>query len=147
MPDQNHSVTSINLVFMLSITGLYTAPQQIQGYMPDDLFDLDEIDVGESYMGADGNLSAGRVLNMVPQTITLSPNSPSCMLFDAWDAAEKTTRDKYFANGIITYPAIGMSYILTTGALMKMSIAASAKKILQPRKFTINWESVLGMPI
>ena len=147
MPDKNHSVTSIDLVFMLSVAGIYTAPQQVQGYMPDDLFDIDDIDVGESYMGADGNLSAGLVLNMVPQTITLSPNSKSCLLFDAWHAAEKSSRDKYFANGIIQYPAIGMTYTLTTGALVKYSMAASAKKVLQPRKFTINWESVVAIPI
>lgn len=147
MTNVNHSVTSANLVFMLSVSGLYTIPQQIQGWMNDDLFDIDELDVGESYMGADGNLSAGFVFNMVPQTITLSPNSKSCDLFDAWYAAEKQVRDKYFANGIIEYPSIGKSYVLTTGALVKYSMAASAKKILQPRKFSINWESVTVIPV
>jgi len=141
------SITSANIVFMLSVTGLYTAPQRIQGFATDDVGDFDDLAVSENLMGVDGKLSAGFVFNAVVQKIALQADSASNQLFDTWYQAEKVLRDKYFANGILTMPSINMSYVMTNGNLSMYKPIADMKKVLQPRIYQITWESIVGAPI
>lgn len=141
----NHSITSINAVLLLTVDGLFVA-QQLQGFAPDDIFDVDEIDVSEDYMGVDGLLSAGRIYNKIPTTFAFAANSAACAIFETWNKAEEIIQDKYFAQALIRLPSIKMTYICNNGNLSKFSYMPNGKKTLQPRKFTINWESLFGAP-
>lgn len=141
------SISSTNITFMLGVWGLYTVPQQIQGFADDDVFEFDDINIAENHMGVDGKLSSGLLFEAHPQNITLQADSASNQFFDAWIAAELAQRDKYTAHGIITMPAINYSYVLTNGFLTQHSVMAGAKKVLQPRKYVITWEKVFGAPI
>ena len=139
------SITSVNSILVLSVLPILPV-FRIQEFAEDDMFDLEDIEVSEDVMGVDGKLSSGLIYNKVPLTITLMANSPACVYFDTWYAAERQILDKYFANGSITFPSIRQQIILTNGNLKKYSPGPSAKKILQPRKFTINFESILTAP-
>jgi hypothetical protein len=132
---------------MLGVSGLYTVPQQIQGFDTDDAFDSEFIDTAELKMGIDGTLSAGFVFVPVVQSITLQADSPSVYFFEAWYAAEHAAAEKLSAFGIIFYPSISRKYAMTTGYMNGYVPFSGAKKILQPRKFTITWESAVGAPI
>ena len=55
------TITGSSAIVMLSIPGLFTQPQQLQGFDMDDVFDTDQIASVETKMGVDGRLSGGFV--------------------------------------------------------------------------------------
>lgn len=135
-------ITAANSVLMLSISGLFDSPQQLQGFSADDVFDTEATDAAETMMGVDGKLSAGYVPVPVNWSITLMADSDSNILFEQWYEAEKTARTKYWANATVLLPAIGRKWTMTNGVLMSLPQIPVAKKVLQPRKFGIRWESI-----
>lgn len=141
------SITSVNAVYALMITKLIPAPIQLQGFAADDIFDTEALEVGEVLMGVDGFLSAGYVKHPIKQSITLQADSPSMKIFEAWYAGEKALGDKYFAQATVVLPAIKTIYTLTNGVLVMYAPIPDAKKVLQPRKFSLVWESVFGAPL
>lgn len=143
MPD----ITSANAVFIISVPLLLPVPQQIQGFAADDIFDFDDVDTGEVSMGADGILSAGLVFVPKPQNITLQADSASNSFFDAWYAGEQAGVFKAPAQGTVTFPALGTSWGLVTGFLSRYKPLPDAKKMLQPRKFRITWQSTSPVPV
>ena len=140
------SITSANSVLMLSITGLYPIPQQLQGFAADDIFDLGDIAPAEAVMGVDGKLSAGFVHVPIQQGIMLQADSDSNDLFDAWFAAQQAAGEVYFANGIIRLPSVQRSFALTKGVLSSYKPAPDAKKTLQPRKHVLICDDISYSP-
>jgi hypothetical protein len=136
------NLTAANSVIMLSVNGLYGIPQQLQGYSADDVFDTEEIDAAETIMGVDGILSGGLIYVEKPWSINLQANSASNGLFDNWIQAQIAQNDLFTADMTIFLPSLGTKYAFTNGILKKYPPTPSAKKILQPRKFTIVWESI-----
>lgn len=141
------TITSANSVLMLGINRLFNIPIQIQGFAADDAFAVDDVDMAETMMGVDGKLSGGWIPAVKSLEITLQADSASNDFFDAWIAAETVAREKYTANGSILLQGTGRLYVLTNGYLKKGSILPPAKKVLQPRKFTLEFESIVGAPV
>ncbi|GJD63752.1 phage tail fiber protein [Methylobacterium frigidaeris] len=141
------SITSANAVLMLGVNNVFSSPQQIQGFATDDAFDTEVQEIGETMMGVDGFLSGGFVYTPVSMGITLMADSPSTNFFDAWANAERVIRDKYTAFGTIFLQGTGRKYAMTKGFLISAPVLPDAKKVLQPRKFTIRWERVLPAPV
>lgn len=141
------TLTAANSVYMLTVRNLFPAPQQLQGFAADDAFSTEQVQPAEVVMGVDGIMSAGWLPTMTPQTISLQADSASAEIFDAWVAAEKVARELYFADALISLPALGRSYVLTRGALTSYTAIVGVKKILQPRTFTITWNSVAAVPL
>jgi hypothetical protein len=140
------SLTAANSVFTLSISGLFSIPQQLEGYSADDLLGMEELDAGQVVMGVDGNTVAGMVQVPTKQLVYLQADSPSNLLFEAWRTAELAAKQKYQALGVIQYPSVNRLYALTTGWLTKYPPIADAKKSLQPRRYEITWQQVLVAP-
>lgn len=136
------TLTAANSVLMLSIAGLFDVPQQLQGFAVDDVYDVDAIDSAEIAMGVDGNMSAGWVPKEIRQGVTLQADSDSIVIFEAWYGSQQAARELYFATGSIYLPAVKRKYAMTKGVLQNYMPIASAKKILQPRKFILVWESI-----
>lgn len=141
------SLTSANSVIMLTIPGIFDTPQQIQGYSADDIFDTAQVSNAETSMGIDGRLSAGWIPAPKVQTFTLQADSQSVSFIDQWILEESQNREKFPANGTILLTAVGTSYQMVRGFLTSANIMPDAKKILQPRKFVITWESIVGSPV
>jgi hypothetical protein len=141
------TITSANTIFAIAVAGVIPAPVQLQGFTADDVFDIDQLEVGVTTMGVDGILSAGFVFNPVKQTVTLQADSDSNVLFETWYAAEKAQQDKFFANGTVVFKSVGRSYVLTKGALVTYSPAANPGKTLKPRSFAIEWQAIDGAPV
>lgn len=141
------TLTSANSVLLLSIRGLFDVPLQLQGFSADDIFGVDDLDSAETMMGVDGKLSAGWVPKEVKQSFYLQADSDSTAIFEAWYQAQQSSRELYFATGGARLPSVNRSYVLTKGVLTQYSPIATAKKVLQPRKFTVTWESITAAPI
>ena len=140
-------ITSANSVLMIGVNSLYPVPQQLQGFGQDDAYSMESVENKEVQMGVDGNMSAGWIPQIKTMSVTLQADSPSNIFFEAWYAAEEAAQSAYFSFGTLVQPAVSRTYILTNGVLSNYTPLAEAKKVLQPRKFQIKWNVVLGVPI
>lgn len=141
------SLTAANAVIMLGVTGLYSVPQQIQGFSADDVFDTDAVESAETMAGVDGKLSGGWVYVPRKQNITLQADSDSNEFFENWAAAQDAARELYYGFGLTSLPSLNRAYTMVKGILTSTTPTPSAKKVLQPRKYTITWERLTPAPI
>ncbi len=141
------TLTSVNSVIMLTVGAVYPTAQQLQGYTSDDVYDVEDIDTAETTMGIDGLLSGGFIYAPIPWTISLQANSPSCAVFDQWYNYQVSQKDISTASMNISLPGLGYKWVYSNGILKKYSPAPSAKKIVQPRKFMIEWNTIGVQPL
>lgn len=140
------TITSANAVITLTIPGLYNSPIQLKGFSADNIYTTDNQDITETSMGVDGVLSGGFVFTPVTQTISLQSDSTSNDLFSRWIAAQKASREVITANGRTTLSAIGRAFVSTKGFLVSIPPMPTAARTLQPRAYTIQWQSVQEVP-
>lgn len=140
------TITSANAVFMLGITGLYPTAQQLQGFMADSAFDVDDTETSEQVLGVDGYMSSGWIPRMYPQTISLMPDSASSVLFEDWALQQDAAQTIFPAFGSITLPATQRSYALVNGVLKRIKAIPGAKKVLEGRAFQIVWNTITPAP-
>lgn len=140
------SLTAANAIITLTIPGVFSTPQQLQQFSVDDVADVDTLVVAETLMGVDGALSGGYVFNKVKYTYSLQADSPSVFVFDQWKLANDSQLDTFVANGLLTLKSLGTKWTWTRGFLTEWSPAPNVKKILQPRRFAIEWQSVFPQP-
>lgn len=140
------TLTAANAVITLTIPGVFDTPQQLQQFSVDDIADVDTLTVAETLMGVDGFLSGGYVFNKVKYTYTLQANSPSVFVFDQWKLSQDNQLDTFPANGLLVLKSLGTKWTWNNGFLTEWMPAPNVKKILQPRRFVVEWESVLPQP-
>ena len=143
----SNTITSANAVYMLSVSGLFSTPIQLQGFSADDIFTTGPLASAETIMGLDGNLSGGFVFVPVVQNISLQADSASNGIFDQWWAAQQQAREVYIANGIITLTSIGTKWNMTRGFLTSYPPIPDAAKTLRPRRFAITWNQLAAVPV
>ena len=136
------TLTTANSALALQIQGLFNSPQLIQGYATDDSFAADDVTDIETAMGVDGRLSGGYTPKEVILNIMLQADSASNDIFDQWAQAQVAARELYIANATIWLPGVSKKYAFTRGFMTTRSPMPGSKKILQPRKFSITFESV-----
>lgn len=136
------NITAANSVVMLSANKLYNVPIQLQGFSADDIFGAEAIDTAEVLMGVDGKMSSGFIHVPVKWSVTLQADSGSNAIFDAIYGAEKIAQEKFILQGVVVLPSIGTTWVMNNGVLTSYQPVPDAKKVLQPRKYTITWESV-----
>ena len=141
------SITSANSILLLGVTGLYTVPQQLQGFGADDAYSIDSVENSEVIMGVDAIMSSGWIPQIKVMHVNLQADSASNTFFEAWYAAQEAAEEIYPAFGTIVQPGVNRTYILTNGVLSGYSPIADSKKVLQPRKFQIKWAVTLGAPV
>ena len=141
------SLTSANSVLAIGVTGLYGVAQLLQGFSEGDAYSMDSVDVAETMMGVDGVLSAGYIPQKKVMKVSLQADSSSNTIFEAWYAAQEAAQDVFTAFANINQPAVSRNYTCVRGILKNYTPLADAKKILQPRTFTIEWNSVIPVPV
>ena len=137
------TITGANAIVTLQIPSLFPVPQQLQGFAADDIFDTDALESAETLMGVDGIMSAGFVFVPVNQHYSLQADSPSNFIFDTWWATQQLLQDLFLANAVVILPAIGTKWALTKGALVSYKPITDVKKLLQPRRHTIRWQTAI----
>lgn len=141
------SITGANVVIMLSQTTLFSTPQQIQGFGPDDVTDMDPVKILEHLIGVDGVLTFGFVYVERMQEITLMADSVSNRFFDTINTQQEASQTAYPLNGTITMPSIGTMFTCINGGLETYKPMPQVKKIIQPRKYRIVWNKVVPVPL
>ena len=141
------SITSANSVYTLSIDTIFPQPVTLQKYAVDDAFTTTVLRVGEVQMGVDGQMSGGFTFVEIPQEISFIADSPSVLIFDQWWQAELQAKDVYPATGTIQLPSTKTKWSMTNGILVSYSPIPDAKRVLQPRRFGITWQSAVSQPI
>lgn len=140
------SLTGATATIHLSVETIFNTPLELQGFATDDVFSSSPIKSVETLMGVDGKMSAGFVFVEIPQTFMLQADSASCDIFDQWWAAMQVNEDVYFANGIVYLKALGTKWAMTRGVLSNYEPIPAIKKLIQPRKFEITWNSISPSP-
>lgn len=136
------TLTSANSIIMLSVENLFDTPRQIQGFATEAMFSLDAIEINQTSMGIDGVLSGAFVHTPKVMNMTLQADSLSNDLFERWHNAMVQAKEVYIANGLLQIIATNRKYTLTRGFLTNYKPAPDATKSLQPRAFTLTWQSV-----
>ncbi|MDE2434738.1 MAG: hypothetical protein KGM49_00625 [Sphingomonadales bacterium] len=142
----NRTLTSADCILLLAVNPIFPVAQRIQGFSADDVFDTEPVQTGETSMGVDGRLSAGYTPVPVPMNISLQADSLSNDFFEFWADYERGTGQKLVATGTVLLPATKRQYAMTRGFLRMVPLTPSAKKILQPRRYTVEWERVSPAP-
>lgn len=137
-----NTITSANAQFIISIPGIGVIAAPVQGFAMDAAFQDEARQVAEITMGIDGSMSAGFLFKEVKQKITLSPDSDSKDLFDAWFEAEQALGEILFADAILVLPSVLEGYTYTRGALSNYHGAPAGKKKLEPVEYEITWNRV-----
>jgi len=140
-------ITSANAIIIISVPLYLPVPFQIQGFSADNIFDVDEVDAAEVSMGVDGLLSGGVIPAPITQNFSLQADSPSIANFDAWYWGQRQALVLGQAQAVVTFTGIGTTYNCTQGILRRYKPMADAHKMLQPRRFSIVWQSALPVPI
>lgn len=141
------TLTAANTSFTLVVVDIFPAPVPIQGYAMDDVFSFEAVESIETQMGVDGLLSGGWLPTPKKMTITLQADSQSIIIFDTWQQFQEANRDAFIANGVLIFPGLRRVFTLTKGFMSSTTLIPDVRKILQPRKFQITWESILGAPL
>jgi hypothetical protein len=140
------NITSANATILLSVPLLFPAPVQLQKFAADDIFGTDPIQTGEVQMGVDGHLTAGFTNVPTKQAYALMADSDSNFFFDQIALREKADQTKYEINGVVLLTSVGTKWTMTRGFMTMWQPIPDAKKVLQPRKHTIEWERVVPTP-
>lgn len=140
------TLTNANSVLMLAVAGVYPVAQSLQGFATDDMFSSPDVVPVETQMGVDGLLSAGFTPYPTEIEITFQADSPSLVIIDTWKAVQDTAREVFAANMTILISGTGQKFACTRGFMTSVSPMPSGKKILQPRKVKITFQSVTASP-
>ena len=73
----NMDITSANSTAFMIVNKLFPAGFPVEGFGTDQAVSGDNMQIAETRIGVDGNMSAGVVVNVLPVTITLEANSPT----------------------------------------------------------------------
>ena len=137
------SLTSLDVVLILTIPGVYPSGVQLQGFKADDIFDVGSTKGNIVRMGVDGVLSAGKQIQPRAMKVHLEASSESQQVFDDWAAAENTPpMDSIPASMTAMFPANGQEYSCYRGFLTDYKDVTDAKKVLDPLTYEITWELI-----
>lgn len=140
-------ITSANAVLMLTVPAVLTIPTQLQGFAADDIYDFEEVDVAETLMGVDGQLSGGIVYRPKGQTITFQADSPSVAVMDAWNQAQQVGIAVYPGYMNVTLTSIRKSFTCGPGILTRVTPIPAGKRVLQPQRYRIEWGKIIATPV
>jgi hypothetical protein len=140
-------ITSANAVLILSVPLLLPTPVQIQGFGADDIFTTAPVAPVETMMGLDGNLSGGYAPTKKEMDIMLMAGSPSQIFFDTVQSSQDANFVAYSIVGSLTLPSVGRFFTLSNGFLSGYPPTADGRRVLQPRRFKITFENIVGIPV
>lgn len=137
-------LTAATAQFSIAIPGLFNTPVTFSGYAADDAFMAEAVENAEVVMGVDANMSAGWVPNPVKMAIVFQADSPSIDVMNTWGVTQQGTKSILAANATIYLPATTYKYALVKGILTSWRPLPELKRIIQPMRYEITWQSVLG---
>lgn len=139
-------ITAADATIVMTAPPLFTAGQVIEGFAPDDVFQVPQRVLAQTEMGVDGFMAVGYVFNFQTWNFTLQAPSPSNAFFDDLVAAQDAAKSTFFIQGTVDLPSTAKSYILQNGTLVDYAPAPAARQVLQPRPYGIRWQKIIIIP-
>lgn len=136
-------ITSANAVITIWAPSYLPVPVQLQGFSADDIFSNEDVDTAETYMGVDGVLSGGVVFAKKPQEYMLQADSASNAFFDNINQYQQINLGILTLSGNILFTAIGTTWTMAGGILTRYKPLPDARRVLQPRRYTVTWGQVV----
>lgn len=141
------NLTAADAEILISVSGVFSTPFQIQGFSADNVYDNPEVELAQTAMGVDGRLSAGMVFNPIDQNFSIQADSlETISFFDTWSQRQLTNKTVYVATGSTLLRGVETRYVMRRGFLITANQMPSAARILQPRRFLIRWEGIVPSP-
>lgn len=140
------SITSANAAFMLAIAGLFTTPQQLQGWGVDEAFSAEQVENKEIKLGVDGLMSVGWVPTLIKVPLTFLADSPSLAMFDTWFNAENQQQDTFYASGVLNSPGLRKVWTFSHGVLSKYTPLPEAKKTFDMQRMELTFRTSVAAP-
>ena len=137
----NKTLTATDAIVSVKVDNLFPVPQIIDGFEIDNAFQLSDINIAQTVLTLDGELTGGYVPSIVDFTINVLPVSLSKQFFVDWMQASKTNQTMFKATFNITIPGEKASYILTDVILVTGKILPSVNSILQPVSYKVQVSS------
>jgi hypothetical protein len=141
------SLTTANAVIMFTLPGVFDTPQQLQGFMTDDVFGTEALHPTETARGVDGKLSGGFIFSDIKQNYSLMADSDSVDFFDQWYLSQQSLGETLTANATIVLTGLNKKWTMVKGFLKDYPITPEAKKIAGGVKFMVEWESAVVAPV
>lgn len=138
------TITSANATCFVTVDGIFSSPQQLQGFGTDAALEMDDFAPVEVQMGIDGHLSGGWVPTPKVIKVTLAADSPSRQLMQDWLQYQEQARETYPCTMVFTVPSLALTYTGTRGFITGGKNMPSAKKTLEASTFTVTFESWVG---
>lgn len=139
-------ITAADATIVMTAPPIFSAGQLIEGFAPDDVFQVPQRVLAQTEMGVDGFMAVGYVFNFQTWNFTLQAPSPSNGFFDDLVAAQDAAKTTFFIQGTVDLPSTGNSYILQNGTLVDYAPAPAARQVLQPRPYGIRWQRIIIVP-
>jgi hypothetical protein len=140
------SITSANAVFLLSVTGLFSSPQRLQGWSVDEAFSSEQVENKEVKLGVDALMSVGWVPVLIKVPLSFMADSPSLDIFDLWFNTENQNQETLYANGTLVSEALQKSWTLSNGVLSKYTPIPEAKKTFDAQRMELTFQSSVAAP-
>jgi hypothetical protein len=140
-------ITGANAQIFIMFPVIIPVPVQLQGFAMDDVFDTNEVNSVETFMGVDGILSAGMIFEKTELTITFQADSDSIPLLEGLDQAQQAGTAAYPGVMNVTLTSVGRSYQATPIYLVRLHRIPGVKKTIQPRKFMFHLGNIIPIPV
>lgn len=135
------SLTVADIAFTIKVPNVFAAPFPVQGFGPDDVVEFPDVKSVEVLIGVDKRKSSGYIAHLVPVRITLQADSPSIIYFETWwQTMDQITGDLPCNSSIIS-PALAKVWTFSNGSLTSYPVGPQGKKLFQPQKYEIIFET------
>lgn len=141
------TITSANATLFVTVDGLWSGPQQLEGFGTDSAVEQDDFTPGVAEKGVDGKMSVGWVPTVKVIKLTFAADSPSLALMADWLDAQEKAREVMPCAMTFNVPSIKRAYTGTKGVITGGGNMPNAQQTLKSRQFTITFESWEGQDV
>ncbi len=139
----NFDITSSNSTAVLTVEDLFPAGITLEMFSTDSAITMETLEIAETNLGEDVNMSAGFTPNIQTLTVNLEAASPSFTpLAQIWSAMSNNRRI-YHCTLVCAVPSIAQVFTFTRGVLKSGVPFASINKTLDSTSWVFNFEKMV----
>ena len=135
-------ITSSDSVLIMIVQDLYPAGIKLEKFSADNIITNESRQSAETRIGVDGKIAAGWIPAIKTVTINLEADSPSLEFIENIIAKQDLNKKLFEISLDITIPSVSKVYSFKKGYIHDVSDMSNLANVLDPREFTIHFESV-----
>lgn len=141
-----YNITAANATLVLTVDTVIPSGIILSGFSADLMFEQGEVQMAETRMGVDAHLAAGWIPTTKTVRISLEAASLSHTYFEMVVRAQNANRCIYPCTLVGTIPAVRRIYTWTNGVIKSGTPVPSAKKVLDPTYWTLEFADLAVVP-